>query len=186
MKPVHRGEIVPLSVYEQMRDDVRRDVIEAKRVRRIHLGDHLTFLFENHRTVWYQVQEMLRTERITEEAGIAHEIATYNELLGGAGQLGVTLLIELDDPAVRVARLQAWRALPEHLYATREDGTRVRPWFDPRQVGDERLSSVQYLKFEVGRRAPVALGSDLPALTVETTLTEEQRRALQADLDARP
>jgi hypothetical protein len=181
---VRRGELVELALYERMRDDVRREVLEAKRLRRVHVGEHVTLLFENHRTVWYQVQEMLRTERITEEASIAHELATYNELLGGPGQLGATLLIEIDDPAVRAVRLREWRALPAHVYAVLPDGTRVRPWFDGRQVGEERLSSVQYLKFDVGGDAPIAVGIDLPGLTVEAALSPEQRVALAADLAA--
>jgi len=184
MTAVRRAEIVPLAVYERMRDDVRREVIQAKQARRLHLGEHLTLLFENHRTVWYQIQEMLRAERIADEAGIAHEIETYNEILGGPGQLGVTLLIELEDPETRVPRLRAWRALPGHLYAALPDGRRVRPWFDPRQVGEDRLSSVQYLKFDVGGQVPVAFGCDLPDLTLETRLTPEQQAALRGDLDA--
>ena len=182
MRPVRREEILDLATYERMRDDVRREVIAAKAPRRVHVGEHVTLLFENRRTVWYQVQEMLRTERITAAAGIAHEIETYNELLGGPGELGATLLIEIDDPAVRAMKLREWLDLPQHVYARLEDGTRVRPTFDPRQVGTERVSSVQYLKFAVGGRVPVALGIDLPAIAAETALTPEQRRALEADL----
>jgi hypothetical protein len=79
-------------------------------------------------------------------------------------------------------RLHEWRELPRHVYARLEDGTRVRPTFDPRQVGTERLSSVQHLRFPVGGRVPVAVGIDLPAIAAETALTAEQRRALDADL----
>jgi len=182
MRPVQRAEILDLATYERMRGDVRREVMAAKAPRRVHVGPYVTLLFENRRTVWYQVQEMLRTERITDAPGIAHELATYNEILGGPGELGATLLIEIDDPAVRAVKLREWRDLPRHVYARLEDGTRVRPTFDPRQVGAERLSSVQYLKFDVGGRVPVAVGVDLPDLTGETTLTAEQRRALEADL----
>ena len=184
MRPVGRGEILDAATYERMRDDVRREVIRAKAPRRVHVGEHVTLLFENRRTVWYQVQEMLRTERITDEAGIAHEIETYNELLGGPGELGVTLLIEIEDPAVRAVRLREWRDLPHHLYARLPDGARVRPTFDARQVAIDRLSSVQYLKFPVRGQAPVALGMDLPGATAETELTAEQRGALEADLAA--
>lgn len=184
MKPVRREEILDLATYEQMREDVRREMIAAKARRRIHVGAHVTLLFENRRTVWYQVQEMLRAERISEAAGIAHELETYNELLGGPGELGATLLIEIDDPAVRGVKLREWLDLPRHVYARLEDGMCVRPTFDPRQVGTERVSSVQYLKFPVGGRAPVAVGIDLPAIAAETALTSEQRRALEADLAA--
>ena len=141
-------------------------------------------MFENQITVRYQVQEMVRTERMVRETDIQHELATYNELLGGAGELGCSLLIGIDDENERNAKLRAWLALPQHLYAKLGDGTKVRATFDPRQVGGDRLSSVQYLKFPVGKDAPVAIGIDLPGLDVETTLSPEQRAALQADLDA--
>lgn len=184
MRPVDRAEILDLATYERMRPDVRREVIAAKQARRVHLGEHVTLLFENRRTVWYQVQEMLRTERITDEPGIAHELATYNEILGGPGELGATLLIELDDPAVRAVKLREWRELPRHAYARLAAGGRVRPWFDPRQIGAERLSSVQYLRFAVGGQVPLAFGLDLPGLAAETTLSPEQRQALATDLAA--
>jgi hypothetical protein len=182
MKPVRREELLDLRTYEQMRDDVRREVMAAKQPRRVHVGEHVTVLFENRRTVWYQVQEMLRAERITDEDAIRHELETYNELLGGPGELGATLLIEIDDPAVRAERLREWRELPAHVYARLPDGTRVRPAFDPRQVGADRLSSVQYLRFPVQGRAPVALGIDLPGLVAEAALSPAQQEALAADL----
>jgi hypothetical protein len=125
---------------------------------------------------------MMRAEQIVREKDIVHEIETYNELLGGPGELGCTLLIELDDPAERDRRLHEWKDLPSHLYARVEGGERVRASFDPRQVGEERLSSVQYLKFPTGGRVPVAIGADHPALQVEAELSEAQKQALASDL----
>ncbi|HEX2501709.1 MAG TPA: DUF3501 family protein [Methylomirabilota bacterium] len=87
------------------------------------------------------------------------------------------------DPAGRGPALLEWLELPRHVYARLEDGARVRPTFDPRQVGTGRVSSVQYLKFPVEGRAPVTIGIDLPA-AAETALTPEQREALAADLAA--
>ncbi len=182
MRTVRREEILPLEVYERSREEIRPAVMEAKRVRRVHVGGVLTFLFENPATIRYQIQEMVRAERMTREAEILHELETYNELLGRRGELGVTLLIELPDPAERDARLREWLGLPAHLYLALEGGARVRPLFDPRQVGDDRLSSVQYLRFDVQGQVPVAVGSDLPALRVEAALSPEQREALRQDL----
>jgi hypothetical protein len=184
MKPVERSEILDYVTYEELRDTLRPLAMEAKGERRILVGDAFTFLFENRNTVRYQVQEMVRTERMVREADIQHELRTYNELLGGPGELGCSLLIGIDDERERNEKLRAWLALPQHLYAKLADGTKVRATYDARQVGDERLSSVQYLKFPVGKVAPVAIGIDLPGLDVEATLTPEQRAALQADLDA--
>jgi hypothetical protein len=179
---VRRDEVLPYEAYERSRAELRPAVMEAKRRRRVHVGGVLTFLFENTATIRYQVQEMVRAERMTREADIQHELETYNELLGARGELGCTLLIEIEDPAARDATLRAWLGLPAHLYLRLDDGTRVRPRFDPRQVGDDRLSSVQYLKFDVQGRVPVAVGADLPALTAETSLDAEQREALRQDL----
>lgn len=183
MKPVERSEIVDYVTYEETRDAFREKIFEAKAPRRIHIEEYLTLLFENRLTVRYQIQEMMRAERIVREADIAHEIDTYNELLGGAGELGCTLLIEIDDPKVRSEKLTAWLELPERIYLLLEDGNRVQAQFDERQRGEGRLSSVQYLKFNTGGRVPVAAGVDLrPDLVEETVLSEEQRKALAADL----
>jgi hypothetical protein len=179
---VVREELLDLKSYDVARDRIRAAVMEAKRLRRVHVGGVLTFLFENVDTVRYQIQEMIRIERLYREEEIQHELETYNELLGGPGQLGCALLVEIEDPEERDRKLRAWVALPDHLYVKLPDGRRVRPVYDPRQVGADRLSSVQYLKFDVGGVAPVAIGCDLPGLPVETPLTPEQRAALEADL----
>lgn len=181
-QPVKREEIVDFETYREERPTYRPKVMALKGPRRIHVGSHLTFLFENHETIRYQVQEMMLAERIVKEAEIRHELETYNELLGGPGGLGCSLLIEIENEKERAEKLTAWLALPKHLYARLEDGTLVRPTYDARQVGDTRLSSVHYLKFDLGGKVPVALGSDLPAHTVETSLTAEQRAALREDL----
>jgi hypothetical protein len=182
MKPVLRSDLVDYQTYEDLRAAFREQAMAAKAARRIHVGPHLTFLFENALTIRYQIQEMMRTERIVRERDIQHELKTYNAVLGGPGELGCTLLIEIDDPAERALRLQEWFELPAHLYARAEDGARIRPTFDEEQRGDGRLSSVQYLKFAVGGRAPVAIGADLPGLEAETVLDAGQRAALAADL----
>lgn len=103
-------------------------------------------------------------------------------LLGGDGEFGCTLLIEIDDPAVREVKLKEWWQLPEKMYLLLEDGKRVWATFDGRQRGDERVSSVQYMKFNTGGRVPVAAGVDLPELQAVTTLNHEQRQALGEDL----
>jgi hypothetical protein len=182
MKPVLRADLVDYQTYEDIRPGFRQQAMAAKDVRRVHVGDSLTFLFENTLTVRYQIQEMMRTERIVKERDILHELETYNALLGGPGELGCTLLIEIDDPLVRAVRLAEWYRLPEQLYVRTSDGTKVRPTFDEAQRGDGRLSSVQYLKFAVGGAVPVAIGTDLPGLETETVLSSEQRAALADDL----
>ncbi len=173
---------MPPGVYEGSRKEIRSAVLEAKRLRRVTAGGVLTFLFENTATIRYQIQEMVRAEHMTREEDVRHELETYNELLGATGELGVSLLIEVADPAERDVRLREWLDLPRHLYVELPGGEKVRPRFDERQVGTDRLSSVQYLKFDVRGQVPVAAGADLPGLTVETPLDPAQRRALAEDL----
>ena len=93
MKHVSRKEILDYVTYEDQRSEVRENIMKIKEVRRINIGGVLSFLFENKDTVRYQIQEMMRVERIVKEADIQHEIKTYNEILGKSGELGCTLLI---------------------------------------------------------------------------------------------
>ena len=125
---------------------------------------------------------MLRAEHIIEEAAVLHEVETYNGLLGGAGELGCTLVIEIDDEGQRAVRLREWFALPEHAYVRLSDGTKVRATFDESQRGAGRLvlravrqvprraggagggwhrSSRGHGRDIVGRRARTALAEDL-------------------------
>ena len=182
MKPVSREEILDYQTYGDCRDAVRAAAMAAKDRRRVHVGEHLTFLFENRDTVRYQVQEMMRAEQIVREDAIRHELDTYNELLGGPGELGATLLVEVEDPAVRAVRLAEWRDLPGRIYVRLEDRSQAFARFDPQQVGEDKLSPVQFLKFACGGKTPVAVGTDFPPLAVETRLTDAQRHALAADL----
>ena len=183
MKPVQRESLFDYVTYEEKRDQIRSEVLAAKRLRRVHVAGVLTFLFENEETVRYQVQEMMRIERIVKEESILHELATYNELLGGPGELGCTLLIEIDDAEERQEKLSAWMELPWHVHVRLEGGDKVYGRFDDRQVDDERLSSVHYLKFDTGGRAPVAVGVDLAGLLEgETEFSSATREALARDL----
>jgi len=182
MPKVERKELLDYQTYSDGRNALRDAVMKAKEPRRIHVGDALTFLFENHQTVRYQIQEMMRVEHIVKEADIQHELDTYNALLGDDGELGCTLLIEIDEEEARAKKLRQWRALPEHLYLKLDDGRMVRPTYDKQQMDDERLSAVQFLKFEIGAAKPIALGSDLPQLTVEAALSAAQQAALLDDL----
>lgn len=182
MKKVTRDEVRKPAEYAAVREEFRRSVLSQKDQRRIHVGESLTFLFENHDTILYQIQEMIRAENITGEAEIRHEIDTYNELLGDRGELGCTLLIEIDDAAKRTELLSRWKDLPGTLYLETQNGTRVSASFDPRQVGEDRISSVHYLKFRLGDQVPLKLGCSHPEIAAESTLTAGQTAALCRDL----
>lgn len=185
MRRVERNQILPLDKYESLRNEFRQKAMAAKALRRVHVGEHLTFLFENHETTLYQVQEMLRTEKTTDEAHIRHEIETYNEILGEQGELGCTLLIEIDDPQKRDTLLREWLKLPEHIYIKTQSGSKVRPQFDARQVGEQRISSVHYMRFRLGDQIPVGVGCDMPELNLESALSPQQTAAFCQDILAR-
>jgi hypothetical protein len=182
VRPVTREELLDYQTYGDRRERIRAEVLRIKAPRRIQVGPHLTLLFENRDTVRYQIQEMMRTERIVREDAIRHELDTYNDLLGGPGELGATLLVELEDPAGRAARLAEWRELPGHIYVRLADRSQAFARFDPRQVGEDKLSAVQFLKFACRGMTPTAVGTDFPHLAVETDLTDAQRHALAEDL----
>jgi len=182
MRKVSREEVQKPAEYAALRDAFRRAVLEQKDKRRVHVGSFLTFLFENHDTVIYQIQEMLRAENITSEPEIQHEMDTYNELLGERGELGCTLLVEIDDPVKRSEMLSRWKDLPSTLYIETQNGVRVAAQFDPRQVGEGRISSVHYLKFRIGDQVPLKVGCSHPDIVAESMLTPDQIAALCRDL----
>jgi hypothetical protein len=185
MRPVQRSEIVDYVSYGENRGVFQKEVFAAKARRRIHLGDCFTFLFENALTVRYQVQEMMRAEKIVREKDIQHELETYNSLLGGDGELGCCFMIEIEDAQRRDSRLREWIDLPKHIYAELQNGEKIYARFDPAQIGSGRLSSVQYLKFSVRGSVPVALGVDLPGCEAKILLKDDQRAALRQDLEGR-
>ena len=125
---------------------------------------------------------MVRAEQMVKESLIQHELDTYNAVLGDDGELGCTLLIEITDEAERAILLRRWRNLPGHIFMTFSDGTREAARFDEEQMSDEKLSSVQFLKFTVGSRTPSGLMIDLPELVTDMAISPETRAALLADL----
>lgn len=186
-RKVERDEILDYVTYSQQRSDIRARIMTEKAIRRIHVGPVLTFLFENHDTIWYQIQEMIRAEQIVKEADIQYEIDTYNELLGDEGEFGCALLIEIDDIEERKRKLTKWLDLPKRVYLLLDSGDKIYATFDLRQVGEERLSSVQYIKFKTRGKTPVAVGADMPEfseLNHEISLTQEQRTVLEKDLSS--
>jgi hypothetical protein len=184
MAPPERKDILDFVTYAEQRDAIRASAMAAKDQRRVHLGAQLTFLFENRETIRYQVLEMVRAEQMVREADIQHELDTYNAVLGAEGELGCTLLIEITDAQERAVLLRRWRHLPEHIFLVCADGTRVKASFDQTQMSEDKLSSVQFIKFELGRRTPAALVCDLPELALEAVLDDATRQALLADLQA--
>jgi hypothetical protein len=191
MKPVDRSEILDLGPYEQIREHFRNRVIALKKQRRVFLGDHMSLVFENHDIALLQIQEMLRTERITNEAAIAHEINTYNELLPGPGELTATLFIEYTDADERKVMLSQLHDLANHLHLKIGDRTLTAKFM--LQFGEEagRLPAVNYVRFTLDATDIAALRTPSVAVALESShmhyrarsvLTEAARAQLVDDL----
>ena len=190
MKPVERSELLDLGAYEGIREHFRRLIIELKRHRRVPLGPNMTALFENHDTVLHQIQEMLRTERITQESAIEHELSTYNQLIPGERELSATLFIEYPDRAERDRMLVALAGVEDRFYLWVE-GERLAAVGEARGARTDRTTAVHYLKVPLSEtafaalkqgRASVRLGVEHPSYTAESELGEATRRALAEDL----
>src|SRR5512147_2273147 len=97
MKKVQLEELMGLERYEQVRSEFRRRIIEMKKSRRVAVGDRITFVFENHDTMWFQIQEMLRAEHIVDLDRVRDEVEVYNGLIPNAGELSATMLIEITE-----------------------------------------------------------------------------------------
>ena len=186
MKPVELSEIKRIAEYDVEREALRPRMMELKGRRRIRVGEHLTFLFENRDTVRYQVQEMMRIERIVKPTDIQHELDTYNELVPAKGELCATLLIDYETPAERDVHLKSLLGLDKHIWIE-AGGERSPAIFDNRQIGDTRISSVQYLKVRLTKAQMDAWGQDAkivvdhPYYSMQHAFTPAERQELAQD-----
>jgi hypothetical protein len=191
MEPIQRNEILPLGEYEMIREPFRARVIEAKRLRRVAVSDIMSATFENRDTVLLQIQEMLRTERITSEDGIRHEIETYNDLIPEAGQLSFTLFVEIAEKTLREEMLEKLAGLEQHV-AVEVDGERFPAESKERAAeGYTRTTAVHYFKAKLNDaavsalasgRAKLALRVDHPAYAARAELSTPATRSVAADL----
>jgi Protein of unknown function (DUF3501) len=183
MKKVDRSEILALGAYEEIRPHFRARMIEVKQRRRTALGPHMSVVFENHDTMLLQVQEMLRTERITDEAAIAHELETYNELVPAAGNLSATLFIEYDDAKQRAEMLLKLATLRTAVHLVIGEQRYTARFATHHGEEMDRLPAVNYLTFEVGSGAIAALkNATLPARLEVTHPDYAERVELSKDL----
>ena len=166
---------MPLEQYARERPAIRERMIAYRRARRLSLGAHCTLSFEDRETIRYQVQEMLRAEKVFEAAGIAAELDAYNPLIPDGGNLKATMLIEYDDAAERAQRLRELRGLERHCWLQVTDHERVVAIADedmPRE-NDEKTSAVHFLRFEFtpAMRAALHAGAALSAGTSHPAYT---------------
>jgi len=197
MKPIDRNEILGLADYETICERFRSRVVAEKKRRRVQLGPNVSVLFENRDTVLLQIQEMLRTERITRPGAIQHEIDTYNENLPGDDELSCTLMIEITDTAERDAFLRGALGF-ENTVSLVVRGNRLPAREVARDAGvADRTTAVHYLKFKLSEtiaeelrtvqrmssvRPQVELRVDHPMYVAITVLPPETVLELAEDL----
>lgn len=177
MKPIQRNEILPLGDYEGVRPHFRARVIAEKEPRRFALGDKMYGAFENRDSVLLQIQEMLRTERITSESGVAHEIATYNELVPGDGEVSACCYVTIADKAERDAWLAKLAGL-ERCFAIEVDGQSY-PMVNSREedIDPARTTAVQYLKAKLPGEVAARVRARAAKVAVVVTHADYQARA---------
>jgi hypothetical protein len=191
MQKLTIDDIKDLRAYERERDDFRRRIIDMKKRRRIRLGDLMSLVFENTDTMRWQVQEMVRVERMLRDEQVANEVATYNELIPEAGELSATLLIELTSEE----ELREW--LPRLVGVERSIKLVVgdlspvagEPRDEERLTREEITPAVHFLRFRLPEphraafaTATVRLVVDHPEYEADVTLSDEQRAELAGDL----
>jgi len=150
MAQISRDSLLTLEAYARQRKDFRAKVIAHKKNRTLHLGQHMTLIFEDELTIRYQIQEMLRIEKTFEEAGIQDELDAYNPLVPDGVNLKATMMIEYDDPAVRKRELGKLKGIEDRVYIQVDGHPRVYAIADEdlERENEEKTSSVHFLRFE--------------------------------------
>jgi Protein of unknown function (DUF3501) len=193
MPRITRDSLLTLEAYAKARKDFRARVLAHKKPRSVHLGDHVTLLFEDELTIRYQIQEMLRIEKTFEEAGIQDELDAYNPLVPDGSNFKATMLIEYDDPDERKRALAQLQGIEDRTWVQVEGCPKVYAIADEdlERENAEKTSSVHFLRFELSKEMVAALkygvglgiGIDHPAYRAAVTAVAPQTRAaLVADL----
>jgi hypothetical protein len=192
MKKLARQDLFPLEQYAERRPELRREIIVHKKNRNIELGGHIRLIFEDRKTMQYQIQEMLRAERIFEAAGIQEELDAYNPLIPDGDNLKATMLLEYEDIAERQVALAKLRGVEdkvwvklgaEKIYAIADE--------DIERDNNLKTASVHFLRFQFDAGlvkklrdgAELSFGIDHPQYQSSAALNSAQRQALLADFD---
>ena len=194
MEKLKRADLWNLEDYAERRQDFRDYVLAHKENRKVHLGEHATLLFEDRLTMHYQIQEMLRVERIFEAAGIEDELNAYNPLIPDGSNLKATFLIEYEDPEERKQALTQLLGIEDEVWiqVTGFDPVWAIADEDMERENEEKTSSVHFLRFEFSPEmiaaakngAALAVGIDHSNYMVRVNaLADEVRTALLADFD---
>lgn len=147
MKKIEFSDVKNIHEYEKVRKEFRDHIIKIKKNRRIQIGDNITLVFENRETVLFQIQEMIRLEKIADRKLIQQEIDVYNELIPCKNQLCATMLIEIQEREYIKPILDSLIGLSDKCVLLEFDNEKIEPIFDQGQLTDGRVSAVQYLTF---------------------------------------
>ena len=193
MNKLTRGDLLSLETYAEVRPEFRARVMAHKRNRQLPIGPNATLYFEDALTMHYQVQEMLRAERIFEAAGIQEELDAYNPLIPDGSNWKATFMMEYPDEAERREKLAQLLGIEKHIWVQVADLARVTPIADEdleRETAD-KTSSVHFLRIEltpemaqaVKQGAPVSMGIDHPAYNYTAEpIPQNIRDSLAGDL----
>jgi hypothetical protein len=190
---IERGSLLSLEAYARQRNDFRARVIAHKKNRKVELGPHVALAFEDELTIRYQIQEMLRIERVFEEDGIRSELEAYNPLVPDGRNFKATMMIEYPDPAERKRMLARLKGIEDRVWIGLTGGERVYAVADEdlERENEEKTSAVHFLRFELSEPmaqalkegAGLAIGVDHPEYRAEIpALPRQVRDALVADL----
>src|SRR5262247_1554740 len=193
MKQLEQSEILNLVEYEKVRTERGRQIVELKKARRVSVGRCLTFVFENRATVWFQIQEMVRVERLVDESKIAEEVEVYNGLLPRPGEPAATMMmIEIAEAAEIKPVLDRLLGIDTRDYLKLTVGRHVIVGdFESGHSDEERgkLSAVHFVRFALPPDARARWSASEVALIVEhpnerarTLLSDETKRSLLDDL----
>ncbi len=193
MPKISRESLLTLEAYAKARDEFRVKVIAHKKKRTVHLGEHVTLLFEDELTMRYQIQEMLRAERIYEEAGIVEELEAYNPLVPDGSNWKATMLIEYEDVAERARALTGLKGIEDRVWVQVAGCAKVFAIADEdlERENEQKTAAAHFLRFELTQPmiaalkadANLAMGVDHANYRVEVAeLDPVTVRALAADL----
>ncbi len=193
MKTLSRADLMSLEQYAEQREAFRQRVMEHKCTRRLALGDHAALYFEDALTIQYQVQEMLRIEKIFEAPGIQEELDVYNPLIPDGHNLKATFMLEYADVDERKAALAQLVGIEEQVWLQVEGCARVTPVAneDLDRSAPDKTASVHFLRFELSLEmisalkagAPLLAGIEHPNYQVHTVVPAPVRQSLVGDLD---
>lgn len=191
MQKLNRADLLTLEAYHDQRADMRRTVLAHKSSRKVYIGAHAGLYFEDRLTVHYQIQEMLRVERIFASAAIDEELEAYNPLIPDGDNLKATFMLEYEDVAERQVALSQLRGVEDRVWLEVPGHVRVFGIADEdlQRADEDKTSAVHFLRFQLDaaaigafkRGAAVKLGIDHAAYQAEVVLSAATREALAAD-----